>query len=100
MRTKREYHWENKETKELFQAFMKLKTVDEAHRFFRDLCTEEEIDEMARRWQAAKLVVKEVPYRDIAREVGVSTATVTRVAHWLYAGKGGYLVMLRRLGII
>lgn len=100
MHTKREYHWENKETKELFQAVMKLKTVDEAHRFFRDLCTEEEIDEMARRWQAAQLLVKDVPYRDIAEQVGLSTSTVTRVAHWLYTGRGGYQIMLRRLGLI
>ena len=79
---------------------MKLKTSDEAHRFFRDLCTAEEIDEMARRWQVAKMLADERPYREIADETEVSTATVTRVAHWLTHGKGGYRLILRRLGLL
>lgn len=79
---------------------MKLKTLDEAHRFFRDLCTPEEIDEMARRWQAAKMLAEEKPYREIAEEVEVSTTTVARVAHWLNSGKGGYRLILHRLGLL
>ena len=100
MHTKRPYHWENKETKELFEAIMKLKTTDEAHRFFRDLCTPEEIDEMARRWQVAKMLAKKLSYRDIADETEVSTATVVRVAHWLHSGMGGYRLVLHRLGLL
>ena len=100
MHTKRPYHWENKETKELFEAVMKLKTMDEAHRFFRDLCTPEEIDEMARRWQVAKMLIEKRPYREIAYETEVSTATVSRVAHWLDSGKGGYRLVLHRLGLL
>ena len=100
MHTKRDYHWENKETKELFDAVIKLKTSDEAHRFFRDLCTPEEIDEMARRWQMAKMLAKGVSYRDIADKVEVSTSTVTRVSHWLNDGMGGYQLILKRLGLL
>lgn len=100
MYKKRPYHWENKETKELFEAVMKLKSMDEAHRFFRDLCTPEEIDEMARRWQVAKMLVEEKPYREIADDVKVSTTTVARVAHWLNFGKGGYRLVLQRLGLL
>jgi len=80
---------------------MKLKTSDEAHRFFRDLCTAEEIDELARRWQVAKLLAEDrLSYRDIADEADVSTSTVTRVAHWLHEGKGGYRLILGRLGLL
>ena len=79
---------------------MKLNTMNEAHRFFRDLCTAEEIDEMARRWQVAKLLAKERPYREIAEETGVSTTTVARVAQWLHNGRGGYQTVLRRLGLL
>lgn len=100
MHQKRKYHWENAATKELFEAVMKLRTTDEAHRFFRDLCTPEEIDEMARRWQTAKMLAEgELSYRDIADEAGVSTSTVARVAQWLYNGRGGYPLILRRLGL-
>lgn len=79
---------------------MKLKTSDEAHRFFRDLCTPEEIDEMARRWQVAKMLARKKSYREIADETEVSTATVVRVAHWLDQGKGGYRLILHRLGLL
>lgn len=100
MHKKRPYHWENRETKELFEAIMRLKNMDEAHRFFRDLCTPEEIDEMARRWQAAKMLVEKRPYREIADEIKVSTTTVARVAHWLNSGRGGYRLILHRLGLL
>lgn len=100
MHQKRPYHWENQETRDLFAAVMKLKTLDEAHRFFRDLCTPEEIDEMARRWQIAQLLTQDKVYREIAKQVKVSTTTVARVAHWLYEGKGGYQLVLRRLKLL
>lgn len=100
MHKKRPYHWENRETKELFEAIMKLKTMDEAHRFFRDLCTPEEIDEMARRWQVAMMLAEDHSYRVIAREARVSTTTVSRVAHWLNRGMGGYRLILQRLGLL
>lgn len=95
----RKYHWKNQETKELFQAILALKTSDEAERFFRDLCTLEEIDEMSRRWQAVQQLAKDKAYRDIAEDVGLSTSTVARVAHWLHSGTGGYQLVLRRLGL-
>ncbi len=95
----RKYHWKNQETRQLFQAMLALKTADEAERFFRDLCTLEEIDEMSRRWQAVQRLVKEQSYRDIADAVELSTSTVARVAHWLHSGTGGYQLILRRLGL-
>jgi TrpR-related protein YerC/YecD len=96
----RKYHWKDQETRELFQAVLALKNNDEAERFFRDLCTLEEIDEMARRWQAAQRLAKEEAYRDVADDVGLSTSTVARVAHWLHSGMGGYQLILCRLGLL
>jgi uncharacterized protein YerC len=42
------------------------------------------------------LVSEAVPYQEISRRTGASTATVTRVAHWLRYGEGGYNAVLRR----
>ena len=36
------------------------------------------------------------PYARIATELQASTATVTRVAHWLNHGEGGYRLVLDR----
>jgi len=87
----------NKETKELRHAVLLLKNADEAARFFRDLLTPEEIREFGRRWSAAQLIDKGVSYRTVARQTGLSTATITRVARWLKKGMGGYALVLKRL---
>jgi len=76
--------------KALYQAIRKLKTVAECENFFSDLCTPNELDAMADRWEVARLLNRGVPYRDIYAKTGVSTATVTRVAKALTYGTGGY----------
>ena len=40
--------------------------------------------------KVAKLLDQGLPYQEIARRTGASTTTVTRVAHWLRHGEGGY----------
>jgi uncharacterized protein YerC len=37
------------------------------------------------------------PYARVASQLHASTATVTRVAHWLNHGEGGYRLVLERL---
>lgn len=83
--------------KDLFQAILKLKTDEEAWKFFRDLCTEAELKAMAERFEAAQQINEGRNYRDISKETGLSTATVTRVAYWLHHGMGGYQLVLKRL---
>ena len=86
--------------KELFSAVLALKTQDECKKFFRDLCTLSELKAMSERLQVAKQVKKNIPYRSIAQKTGSSTATITRVAHWLNHGMGGYQLVLHRLKTI
>lgn len=78
------------EMKELYQAVLLLKTPTEAANFFRDLLTMAEIREFANRWQVVKLLYQHKSYGEIANKLKVSTATVTRVAHWLKNGFNGY----------
>ncbi len=88
--------WLTPETQELLEAIVSLRTVEEAERFFRDLCTLSELEAMTHRWQAAQLVDQGLPYHEVARRTGASTTTVTRVAHWLRHGEGGYRLALDR----
>ncbi|MDP3993980.1 MAG: YerC/YecD family TrpR-related protein [bacterium] len=92
------YGWENEGTKELFQAILKLRTVKECEDFFRDLMTLHEIGEMAERLRIAKMLDRDMSYLDIADKAGTSTTTVTRVANWLKHGRGGYRLILDRIG--
>ncbi|MFA6254483.1 MAG: YerC/YecD family TrpR-related protein [Patescibacteria group bacterium] len=91
------HNWQNQSSKALFKAILKLKTPAEASKFFRDLCTLEELEEMEKRWQAVQMIAKNKPYREIAKKTGLSTSTVTRVAHWLNYGEGGYRLVLKRI---
>jgi len=86
----------NKQMQELFDAVAQLKSSAEAKQFLRDLCTFSELNAMAERWQVAQQINKKVPYRKIAQQTGSSTATITRVAHWIHHGMGGYKLLLSR----
>lgn len=80
--------------KELFKAISKLKSADECRKFFRDLCTLSELESMIERFQTAKLIQQNTSYRKISKLTGASTTTVTRVAHWVHHGQGGYKLAL------
>ena len=95
-RAQASHPWLTEELDELFAAIVVLPNKEQARRFFRDLCTLPELEAMARRLQVARLVDAGVPYLEIARRTGASTATVTRVAQWLNHGEGGYRAAIRK----
>ncbi len=84
-------------TKELFEAVLALKTVEECENFFSDLCTVKEIKETSQRFEVAKLLSKGYVYSDIAEKTGASTATISRVNRALNYGEGGYKTVIERL---
>ena len=81
---------------ELVDAFVRVRSADVVAAFLRDLCTTNELDAMGQRLQVARLVDEGVAYQEISRRTGASTATVTRVSHWLHYGEGGYREVLKR----
>ncbi len=89
--------WRNDETAALFEAVVSLETRDEAASFFRDLCTRRELEEISQRWSVVRKLAQGHPYREIAAETGVSTATIVRINQWLKHGTGGYQEMLEKL---
>jgi TrpR-related protein YerC/YecD len=90
------HEWRTPEIKDLLKTIASLKTEEEAAQFFRDLCTLSELEAMSHRWHAARLVDEGRPYLEVSKSTGASTATVTRVAHWLKYGEGGYRTALDR----
>ena len=83
----------------LFQAILRLKTVDECRRFFRDVTTPAELKALSERWQVARLLDEgQLSYRQIHRATGVSTTTITRVARFLSQEPNqGYRLVLERM---
>src|SRR3989338_5945683 len=90
-------NWNNDKTNQLIQAILRLKTVDEARRFFRDLLTEDELIEFGNRWLAARLLARRVSYTKIAAATRLSSRTIARVSKWLNQGENGYKLMISRL---
>ena len=88
---------EEKSYKSLCEAISMLETTEECEQFMRDLCTIGELEDMSDRWEAAQLINKGMCYREINAKTGISTATITRVAHWIHHGRGGYKLMLERM---
>ena len=86
----------SKDVDALYRAVLTLRTVSEARRFFRDLLTKTEIEELADRWKAARMLADGVPYTQIVEKTGISSTTVARVSRWLKKGTGGYKLALRR----
>ena len=82
----------------LCQAILTLRTVDECRDFLRDLCTPAELQALADRWTVVGLLQAGMPYREIAKQTGVSVTTIGRVARYLGTGNGGYELAARRLG--
>ncbi len=93
----RDDSWRTPATTALFEAILELRSVAEAERFFRDLCTLGELHDMAQRWAVVQLLDEGLHYAEISRRTGASTATITRIAAWLHHGEGGYRLVLDRL---
>ena len=85
---------------DLYAAIIQLQTVEEVESFFFDLCTPAELEGIVDRWRVAQMLVRKMPYRQIAAETNVSTATIVRVARFLNNGNDGYRTIMRRLGKI
>lgn len=95
MRSFQPYKPKNEKEKFLAKTFLKLKTEQEVANFLRDLLTIKEIEEFANRLEMARLLKQGMSYKAISKKLKVSTTTVTRTAHWLFRGCGGYEKVLK-----
>ncbi len=68
------------ERKELFKLIASLESVEDAEALFFDLCTYKEIDAMAQRLKAAKLLIEGATYEKIIKTTEISSATLSRVS--------------------
>lgn len=83
--------------KRLFRAVSMLQNEEECAAFFEDICTINEIIDMAQRLETACRLDQGMNYHDISDTVGVSTATISRVNRCLQYGPGGYRTVIDRL---
>ncbi len=72
----------------LFSIILRLESIEECYRFFEDVCTVKELEDIAQRLDAAFLLDEGYNYQEIAKTVGISTATISRVSRCLKYGSG------------
>lgn len=87
----------NSATNKLFETILMLENIDECYAFFDDICTINEIQALAQRWEVAQMLRQHKTYIEIAQKTGASTATISRVNKALNYGSDGYNVMLKKL---
>lgn len=80
----------NRQTDMLMNAIIQLHDLEDAYRFFEDLCTIPEIRSISQRLEVADLLRKKETYQRIAEETGASSATISRVNRALNYGADGY----------
>ena len=85
--------------KELIEVFSKTREEKALLReFMIDILTPAEFDDLALRWQLVKRLNKGETHRAVAGELRLGVGTVMRGARELRNKKGGFNLMLKKLG--
>lgn len=82
---------------ELYQAFIKIESVEDCELFFEDILTSGELEQFAQRLRAAKLLLDGKTYAQIIEATDISSATLSRVSHCVHRGRGGYKKIIERV---
>ncbi len=87
---------EKKENLELlYRFFAQLDDPDKIAAVLEDLCTYNEVEQMAGRLRCALLLMEGKTYKDVLQDVDLSSATVSRVSRCIQHGSGGYSEILK-----
>ena len=89
--------YETESINRLVRTIAGIADEEECRAFLFDLCTIKELQEMAQRLDTAVMLVKGKNYREIAEEIGTSTATTSRVRRALDYGNGGYKSVIAKI---
>ena len=79
----------------LFQMIASIDDPQECRALFDDLCTVKEVENMAERLHAAKLLMEGNTYNQVMAQADISSATLSRVSRCVQYGKG-YSTVLKK----
>ena len=86
----------NENIDKVFEAILSLENIDECYRFFEDICTIKEIQDIAQRYEVARFLTDKKNYNEITKATGASSTTITRVNKCLMYGNEGYKMVIER----
>lgn len=82
--------------RDLFQTILALETIEECESFFKDLCTIKEVEAMAQRLYAARLIAGGKTFTQIEELTGISSTTLSRVSQAYKYGSGYKKALIKK----
>ena len=73
---------------DLYRVLVSLESVEDCRALLEDLCTRKEVEQMAQRIRAARLLKEGKTYQQVIAETDISSATLSRVSRGLQYGSG------------
>ena len=81
-------HTKQDKIRYLFELLAKIDDPDRLEDLFDDLCTVKEMENMAERIYAARLLMEGMTYAQVMEKSSISSATLSRVSRCVQYGKG------------
>ncbi|MBR5022290.1 MAG: TrpR-related protein YerC/YecD [Oscillospiraceae bacterium] len=78
----------NEKIAALYRIIAGLESAEECELLFEDLCTKKEVEKMAERLYAAKLLMDGKTYNQVIAETDISSATLSRISRCVQYGEG------------
>lgn len=73
---------------DLMQAFVAVDSEEICAQLLDDLCTRKEVEQMAQRLRAARLLMEGKTYAQVIEQTNISSATLSRVSRCVQYGQG------------
>ena len=78
----------NEKIAALYRIIAGLESAEDCELLFEDLCTKKEVEKMAERLYAAKLLMDGKTYNQVIAETDISSATLSRISRCVQYGEG------------
>lgn len=78
----------NEKLEALYRLLLQMETPEDCRVLLEDLCTRKELEKMAERVYAAKLLLKGNTYNQVMAQADISSATLSRVSRCVQYGQG------------
>ena len=73
---------------DLYDLIVSVNNEEDCRNLFDDLCTNKEVEQMAQRIRAARLLIDGKTYNQVIEETDISSATLSRVSRCVQYGRG------------
>lgn len=74
--------------RDLYRTFASVDSEEACAILLEDLCTRKEVEQMAQRLRAAKLLMEGRTYTQVIEQTNISSATLSRVSRCVQYGEG------------